>query len=101
LAIWPAVRPFDLRVSAELGRVLAYGLFMTQRCALWVRVSKDEQETGNQLDQLQAWAHRRGLEVAAAFQLDGASAWTGAHRDQLRHALDGARLPRGRPMSTG
>jgi putative DNA-invertase from lambdoid prophage Rac len=40
------------------------------RCALWARVSKDEQKSGNQLG-----------------ELDGASAWKGEHRELLRQAL--------------
>jgi putative DNA-invertase from lambdoid prophage Rac len=63
---------------------------MSNRCAIWARVSKDEQESGNQLGQLRAEAARRGLEVAAEYVLDGLSAWTGAHREQLRRALDDA-----------
>jgi putative DNA-invertase from lambdoid prophage Rac len=64
---------------------------MAQRCGLWVRVSKDDQDTGNQLGQLRQLAGRRGMTVVAEYNLDGASAWTGAHRDQLRQALDDAR----------
>jgi DNA invertase Pin-like site-specific DNA recombinase len=64
---------------------------MPSRCAIWARVSKDEQESGNQLDVLRADAARRGLDVGAEYVLDGLSAWTGAHRQQLRQALDGAR----------
>ena len=64
---------------------------MSPRCALWARVSTDEQESGNQLAALRAEAARRGLEVTAEYVLDGLSAWTGAHRAQLRQALDDAR----------
>jgi len=67
---------------------------MSPRCAIWARVSKDEQESGNQLGQLRAEAARRGLEVTAEYVLDGLSAWTGAHREQLRQALDDARAGR-------
>jgi hypothetical protein len=35
-----------------------------------------------------------GLEVTAEYVLDGLSAWTGAHREQLRQALDDARVGR-------
>jgi putative DNA-invertase from lambdoid prophage Rac len=48
-------------------------------------------ESGNQLDALRAEAARRGLEIIAEYVLDGLSAWTGAHRKQLRRALDDAR----------
>jgi DNA invertase Pin-like site-specific DNA recombinase len=67
---------------------------MSPRCALWARVSTDEQETGNQLAALRAEAARRGLEVVAEYVLDGLSAWTGAHRRQLRWALADARAER-------
>jgi hypothetical protein len=64
---------------------------MPTRCAIWARVCTDEQESGNQLGVLRAEAARRGLEVTAEYVLDGLSAWTGAHRGQLREALDDAR----------
>ncbi len=64
------------------------------RCAIWARVSTDDQESANQLAELRSWAERRELEVAAEYVLDGASAWTGKHREQLHQALDDARLGR-------
>jgi DNA invertase Pin-like site-specific DNA recombinase len=67
---------------------------MPTRCAIWARVSTDEQDSGNQLAELYQWAARRGLEVAAEYVLDGASAWKGQHRDQLGQALAGARTGR-------
>ena len=67
---------------------------MPSRCAIWARVSTDEQETGNQLAELRQWADRRGLEVAAEYVIDGASAWKGEHREQLAVALADARLGR-------
>jgi DNA invertase Pin-like site-specific DNA recombinase len=65
---------------------------MPSRCGIWARVSTDEQETGNQLAELRHWAARRGLEVAAEYVIDGASAWKGEHREQLAAALADARL---------
>jgi DNA invertase Pin-like site-specific DNA recombinase len=59
-----------------------------------VRVSTDEQESGNQLPELRQWAARRGLEVAAEYVVDGASAWKGEHREQLATALADARRGR-------
>jgi hypothetical protein len=42
-----------------------WGLFMPSRCAIWARVSTDEQETGNQLAELRQWAARRSLDADA------------------------------------
>ena len=67
---------------------------MPSRCALWARVSTDDQDTGYQLAELRAWAGRRGLDIAAEYVLDGASAWKGQHCDQLAHALADARTGR-------
>jgi DNA invertase Pin-like site-specific DNA recombinase len=67
---------------------------MSPRCARWARLSTDEQDSGNQLAVLRAEAARRGLEVTAVYVLDGLSAWTGAHRGQLRRALEDARAGR-------
>ena len=64
---------------------------MASRCPLWARVSKDEQESGNQIGELRAEAACRGLDVTAEYVLDGASAWKGEHRELLRQALDDAR----------
>jgi putative DNA-invertase from lambdoid prophage Rac len=61
------------------------------RAAIWARVSTDDQDTGNQLAELRAWAQRRGLDVVREYVLDGASAWKGQHRDQLGQALADAR----------
>jgi DNA invertase Pin-like site-specific DNA recombinase len=49
-------------------------------------------ESGNQLPELRQWAARRGLQVAAEYVFDGASAWKGEYREQLAAALTGARL---------
>ena len=65
---------------------------MASRCAIWARVSTDEQESGNQLAELRRWAARRGLEVATEYVLDGASVWKAEHRKQLGQALADARL---------
>jgi hypothetical protein len=53
--------------------------------------SPPPQDTGNQLAELRAWAARRGLDIAAEYVLDGASAWKGKHRDLLARALADAR----------
>ena len=65
---------------------------MPHRCGIWARVSTDDQETGNQLAELRQWAARRGLDVAAEYVIDGASAWKGEHRERLAAALADARL---------
>jgi DNA invertase Pin-like site-specific DNA recombinase len=67
---------------------------MPSRCAIWARVSTADQDTGNQLAELRAWADRRGLAVAEEYVIDGASAWKGEHREQLADALAGARTGR-------
>ena len=69
------------------------------KAAIWARVSTDEQNTGNQLAELRAWAERRGLEVVEEFVTED-SAWAanggngkGAEFDRQRNALiNGARL---------
>jgi len=72
------------------------------KAAIWARVSTEDQETGNQLTVLRAWAERRGLEVVAELVTED-SGWTrngnggkgakGAEFDRKRaELLDGARL---------
>lgn len=70
------------------------------KAAIWARVSTDDQHTENQLDQLRAWAERRGLEVVQEFVTED-SAWQGskpgngkgAQFDKARNELiNGARL---------
>jgi len=36
-------------------------------CVIWCRVSKTEQETANQLDELRQWAQRKGFEIAREY----------------------------------
>ena len=69
-----------------------YTWLMATKCAIWARVSTDEQDTGNQLADLRKWAARRGFEITAEYVLEGESAWNGKHREQLRQALTDARL---------
>ncbi len=73
---------------------LVYPGRMTTRCAIWARVSTDEQDSGNQLAELRQWAARRGFEITAEYVADGASAYRGEHRAQLASALSDARLGR-------
>lgn len=44
-------------------------------------VSKDKQDSGNQLGELRSEAARRGLDVTAEYVLGGAPAWKGEHRE--------------------
>jgi DNA invertase Pin-like site-specific DNA recombinase len=60
-------------------------------CAIWARVSTEEQEAGNQVAELRQWAEHRGLEITAEYILEGTSAWNGKHREQLSAALADAR----------
>jgi DNA invertase Pin-like site-specific DNA recombinase len=70
---------------------------MTTKCAIFARVSTTDQHAENQLDELRAWAGRRGLDVAAEFITED-SAWLngngkGAEFDRKRAELvNGARL---------
>lgn len=67
------------------------------KCAIWARVSTEDQHAENQLATLRAWAEARDLEVAQEFVTED-SAWAsgkgkGADFDKARAALlDGARL---------
>lgn len=70
------------------------------RCAIWARVSTDEQDSGNQLADLREWAERRGFEIVAEYILDGDSAFKGEHRAKLAEALAAARLGRFEVMLT-
>lgn len=60
------------------------------RCAIWARVSTDEQDETNQVRDLEQFAAHHGYEIAARFILHDASAWKGEHRAELRRALDAA-----------
>ena len=72
-----------------------------RKCAIWARVSTEDQHNQNQLDVLRAWATSRGLEVAAEFVTED-SAWAqpgngrkGREFDQARRELiEGAHLGR-------
>lgn len=63
---------------------------MTDRCAIWTRVSTTEQETENQVAQLQAWAARRGLEVVQIYRITE-SGWKGAQQKHLSRVYHHAR----------
>lgn len=63
-----------------------------RRAALLARVSTGEQDTANQVAQLEAWAAQRGLAVVARYCRQE-SAWKGAHR-VLEEVLADARAGR-------
>ena len=52
------------------------------KAAIWLRVSTGEQHVENQLPDLQAWAERRGWEVARTYTV-AESAFRGAHQKHL------------------
>lgn len=64
-----------------------------QKAAIWARVSTEDQDPQNQVDQLQAWAKLRGLEVVKVYRSQ-ASGWRGAHLQELSEVYDDARLGR-------
>ncbi len=68
---------------------------MTTKCAIWCRVSKTEQETANQLDELRRWAQRKGFEITREYVFEvSASNGSTKHREMLGQALTDARLGR-------
>ena len=50
----------------------------SERCALWLRVSTDQQTTENQRRLLLQFAEHRGYEVVSEFDISGVSAWQNA-----------------------
>lgn len=62
------------------------------KAAIWARVSSGEQDTSSQLGELRAWADRRGLNIAAEYVLDGASAWKGINLRAKTLAVRQARV---------
>src|SRR5580692_4795686 len=62
-------------------------------CAIWCRVSKTEQDTANQLDELRQWAQRKGFEITSEYVFEVSASNGGAkHREMLGQALTDARL---------
>ena len=66
------------------------------KCAIWARVSTEDQFAANQLATLRAWAEARGLEVTAEYVTEDSASGAkgkGADFDKARAGLvDGARL---------
>lgn len=61
-----------------------------RKCAIWARVSTEEQHADNQLPVLRAWAASCGFEVAAEFITED-SAWTATAGNGKGKAFDKAR----------
>ncbi len=64
------------------------------KAAIWLRVSSDHQDSGNQLPDLERFAAHHGYAVAQTYQVS-ASAWNGGkdggeYQAQLQRALDDA-----------
>ena len=55
-----------------------------KKVAIWIRVSTDEQNTDNQLFQLQEFCNRRNWEIVEVYDLTGISAYRNAHEKYLR-----------------
>jgi putative DNA-invertase from lambdoid prophage Rac len=60
------------------------------KCALYLRVSKTEQETDNQLPSLESYAKARGWEITEVYA-EEASAWRNGHQRELGRLLDDLR----------
>jgi DNA invertase Pin-like site-specific DNA recombinase len=54
------------------------------RVAIYARVSTDEQNVDNQVDQLKTWVASRGWEIVAIYQ-ESESAWKAGHQAELAH----------------
>ncbi len=60
-----------------------------QRAALWLRVSKDVQETENQRPALESAVEARGLRIVKEWNFDG-SAWRGDYKPELAELFKAA-----------
>ena len=59
------------------------------KAAIYARVSTEDQDPGNQVRELQAWAQRRGCEVLEVYQ-EAESAWRQGHQAELARLLTDA-----------
>lgn len=66
------------------------GDISTLKAALWLRVSTEEQHSGNQRPALEAEALRRGLQVVRTWEFDG-SAWKGDYRPERKELVEAAK----------
>ncbi|MBI2166248.1 MAG: recombinase family protein [Chloroflexi bacterium] len=64
---------------------------MSTKAALWLRISSGAQDTENQRLALEAFAARRGWEIAQVCQVQE-SAWKGAQQKALSQLYQDARL---------
>lgn len=64
---------------------------MAKKVAIWVRVSTDQQNSENQLVELEEWTKFRGFEVVKTYDLTGVSARHNAHAKILKQAQTDAR----------
>ncbi len=62
--------------------------------ALWIRVSNDDQQSGNQLLALRQEVARRSLKVVREYRLEGYSAWKGEHTERLESMVRDAEAGR-------
>ena len=60
------------------------------KAALYLRVSTNEQDTGNQLPALEDYAKRHDLDIAQVYS-ESETAWKNGHQTELTHLLDDAR----------
>ena len=63
------------------------------KCALYVRVSTEEQDMANQTMVLRKWAEDRGFEIVEVYQ-EAESAWRGGRQRELGRLYRQARLGR-------
>ena len=63
------------------------------KVVIYARVSDDEQNTDNQINQLVSWAATREWDVTHIYK-ESESAWKGGHQHELAHLLDDARKGR-------
>lgn len=60
------------------------------KAVIYARVSTEEQETDNQIDQLTSWVSSREWKVKAVYK-ENESAWKAGHQKELARLLDDAR----------
>lgn len=61
------------------------------KCAIYARVSTEEQNTANQIQELESWALRRGWQVVDVYQ-ETETAWKAGHQREWARLRRDARL---------